>query len=188
MSRQYRSWVYIWKKKNTKSKSHMHPSVHGCTIYNSQDMEATLLPINRWMDKEDAVHVYNGKRQFSSAAWSCRTLCDPTNRSTPGLPVHHQLPEFIQTHVHRVRDAIQPSHPLSSPSPSAPNHSQHQSLFQWVKCCTTGWWTKLRNSENSLSFCLFPALFKGECVIFFQEWKLPYFISISKVNSCSLKN
>ena len=57
-------------------------------------------------------------------------LCDPMNRSTPGLPVHHQLPEFTQTHVHRVSDAIQPSHPLSSPSPPAPNPSQHQSLFQ----------------------------------------------------------
>ena len=54
------------------------------------------------------------------------------NRSTPGLPVHHQLPEFIQIHVHWVSDAIQPSHPLSSPSPPAPNPSQHQSLFQWV--------------------------------------------------------
>ena len=54
------------------------------------------------------------------------------NRSTPGLPVHHQLPEFTQTHFHRVSDAIQPSHPLSSPSPPAPNPSQHQSLFQWV--------------------------------------------------------
>ena len=70
--------------------------------------------------------------QFSSVAQSCLTLCDPINRSTPGLPVHHQLPEFTQTHVHRVRDAIQPSHPLSSPSPPDPNPSQHQSLFQWV--------------------------------------------------------
>ena len=70
--------------------------------------------------------------QFSSVAQLCPTLCDPMNRSTPGLPVHHQLPEFTQTHVHRVRDAIQPSHPLSSPSPPAPNPSQHQSLFQWV--------------------------------------------------------
>ena len=70
--------------------------------------------------------------QFSSVAQSCPTLCDPTNRSTPGLPVHHQLPEFTQTHIHRVRDAIQPSHSLSSPSPPAPNPSQHQSLFQWV--------------------------------------------------------
>ena len=68
--------------------------------------------------------------QFSSVAQSCPTLCDPMNRSMPGLPVHHQLPEFTQTHVHRVGDAIQPSHPLSSPSPSALNPSQHQSLFQ----------------------------------------------------------
>ena len=70
--------------------------------------------------------------QFSSAAQSCPTLCHPMNHSTPGLPVHHQLPKFIQTHVHRVGDAIQPAHPLSSPSPLAPNPSQHQSLFQWV--------------------------------------------------------
>ena len=70
--------------------------------------------------------------QFSSVAQSCPTLCDPMNHSTPGLPVHHQLPEFTQTHVHRVGDAIQPSHPLLSPSPPAPNPSQHQSLFQWV--------------------------------------------------------
>ena len=59
-------------------------------------------------------------------------LCDSMNRSTPGLPFHQQLPEFTQTHVHRVSDAIQPSHPLSSPSPPAPDPSQHQGLFQWV--------------------------------------------------------
>ena len=70
--------------------------------------------------------------QFSSVAQSCPTLCDPMNRSTPGLSVHHQLPEFTQTHVHQVRDTIQPSHPLSPPSPPAPNPSQHQSLFQRV--------------------------------------------------------
>ena len=70
--------------------------------------------------------------QFSSVAQSCPTLCHPMNHSTPGLPVHQQIPEFTQTHVHRVGDAIQPSHPLSSPSPPAPNPSQHQSLFQWV--------------------------------------------------------
>ena len=68
--------------------------------------------------------------QFSSVTQSCSTLCDPMNRSTPGLPVHHQLPKFTQTHAHRVSDAIQPSHPLSSPSPPALNPSQHQSLFQ----------------------------------------------------------
>ena len=68
--------------------------------------------------------------QFSSVAQSCPTLCNPMNHSTPGLPVHHQLPEFTQTHVHQVGNAIQPSHPLSSPSPHAPNPSQHQGLFQ----------------------------------------------------------
>ena len=71
-----------------------------------------------------------GSVQFSSVAQSCLILCDPMNRSTPGLPVHHQLLEFTQTHVHRVSDAIQASHPLSSPSPPAPNPSQHQGLFQ----------------------------------------------------------
>ena len=70
--------------------------------------------------------------QIRSVAQSCLTLCDPMNCSTPGLHVYHQLPEFTQTHVHRVSDAIQPSHHLSSPSPPAPNPSQHQSLFQWV--------------------------------------------------------
>ena len=70
--------------------------------------------------------------QFNSVAQSCPTLCDPMNHSTPGLPVHHKLPQFTQTHAHRVSDAIQPSHPLSSPSPPAPNPSQHQGLFQRV--------------------------------------------------------
>ena len=73
-----------------------------------------------------------GSVQFSSVAQSCTTLCNPMNCSMPGLPVQHQLPEFTQTHVHRVSDAIQSSHPLSSPSPPAPNPSQHQSLSQWV--------------------------------------------------------
>ena len=72
---------------------------------------------------------YSSEIQFSSVAQSCPTLCDPMNRSMPGLPVHHRLPEFTQTHVHPVGDAIQPSHPLSSPSPPAPNPSQHQGLF-----------------------------------------------------------
>ena len=70
--------------------------------------------------------------QFSSVAQSCPTLYNPMNRSTPGLPVHHQLPEFTQTYVHQVCDAIQPSHPLTSPFPPAPNPSQHRGLFQWV--------------------------------------------------------
>ena len=94
------------------------------------------------MEKEIANQVQEAQRvpyrinprrntpvQFNTFTQSCPTLCDPMNRSTPGLPVHHQLPEFTQTHVHRVSDAIQPSHPLSSPSP-APNPSQHQTLLQ----------------------------------------------------------
>ena len=73
-----------------------------------------------------------GTQQFSSVTLSCLTLCDLMDCSTPGLPVHYQLPELAQTHVHRVGDAIQPSHPLSSPSPPAFNLSQHQGLFQGV--------------------------------------------------------
>ena len=71
-------------------------------------------------------------QSVSSVAQSCPTLCSPMNCSTPDLPVYHQLPEFSQTHVHRVSDAIQPSHPLLSPSPPAPNPTQNQGLFQWV--------------------------------------------------------
>ena len=79
----------------------------------------------------DSNNLFN-KLQFSSVAQSCLILCDPVNHSTPGLSVHHQLPESTQTHVHWVGDAIQPSHPLSSPCPLDPNPSQHQGLFQWV--------------------------------------------------------
>ena len=82
--------------------------------------------------------LQNSSVQFSSVAQSCPTLCDTMNRSIPGLPVHHQLPEFTQTHVHQVSDAIQPSHPLSSPSPPVLNPSQHQSLFQWVNSAWGG--------------------------------------------------
>ena len=79
-----------------------------------------------WATREVLYEVH----QIRSVTKSCPTLCDPMNRSTPGLPVHHQLPEFTQTHVHWGGDG--PSHPLSSPSPLAPNLSQHQSLLQWV--------------------------------------------------------
>ena len=80
-------------------------------------------------------HLFLGRKvmpNLDQIAQSCPNLYDPMNRSMPGLPVHHQLPEFTQTHIHRVSDAIQPSHPLLSPSPPAPNPSQHQSLFQRV--------------------------------------------------------
>ena len=82
--------------------------------------------------KCEIVHTQTHKHICTSVQFSqsCPTLCDPMNRSTPGLPVHHQLLEFTQTHVHRVGDAIQPSHSLSSPSPPALNLSQHQGLFQ----------------------------------------------------------
>ena len=85
---------------------------------------------NQWLGR----WCFTGKcvTAVSSVAQSCPTLCDPMNRSTPDLPVHHQLLEFTQTHVHWVSDAIQPSHPLPSPSPPAPNPSQHQGVFQWV--------------------------------------------------------
>ena len=77
----------------------------------------------------DCSTIYN---QFSSVTQACPTLCNPMDYSTPGLPVHHQLPEFTQAHVHWVRDAIQTSHPLSSPCLPAFNLFQHQSLFKWV--------------------------------------------------------
>ena len=76
--------------------------------------------------------------QFSSEAQSCPTLCDPMNRSTPGLPVHHQLPEFTQTHVHRVGDATQPSNSLLSLSPPDFNISQYQGIFQWIRSLHQG--------------------------------------------------
>ena len=101
--------------------------------------------------------------QFSRSVVS-DTLCDPMNRSTPGLPVHHQLPEFTQTHVHRVSDAIQPSHPQLSPSPPAPNPSQHQSLsnestlrMRWPK-----YW--------SFSFSIIPSKVIPGLISFRMDW------------------
>ena len=92
-----------------------------------------------WSKRKRTVHVNaisdfktHKDLSFSSVAQSCWNLCDPMDCSTPGFPVHHQLLEPTQTHVHRIGDAIQPSHPLSSPSPPAFNLSQHQGLFQWV--------------------------------------------------------
>ena len=84
------------------------------------------------------MYVLKPSVQFSSVSQSCPTLCDPMDWSMPGLPVHRQLPEFTQTHVHWVGDAIQPSHPLLSPSPPAFNLSQHQGLFQWVSSSHQG--------------------------------------------------
>ena len=100
--------------------------------------------------------------KVSSVTQLCPTLCKPMNRSTPGLPVHHQLPEFTQTHVHRVRDAIQPSHPLSSPSPPAPNPSQHQSLFQSLRMRWPKYW--------SFSFSIIPSKEIPGLISFRMDW------------------
>ena len=102
--------------------------------------------------------------QFSSVAQSCLTLCDPINHSTPGLLVHHQLPEFTQTHVHWVGDAIQPFHPRSSSSPPAPNPSQHQSLFQWVN--SLHGWPKCW----SFSFSIIPSKEHLGLIPFRMDW------------------
>ena len=106
--------------------------------------------ISQW-NKMKHIHTMEPSVQFSSVAQSCPTLCDPMNRSTPGLPVHHQLPEFTQTHVHRVSDAIQPSHPLSSPSPPAPNPSQHQSFSSESTLCMR--WPNYWSFSFSISPC-----------------------------------
>ena len=96
--------------------------------YRNSNIEALL---SKYFYSE-LVKIYNLSVQFSSVAQSCPTLCDPMDYSIPGFPVHHQLLELTQTHVNHVGDAIQPSHPLSFPSPPVFNLSQHQSLFQWV--------------------------------------------------------
>ena len=117
--------LFMWLKNNTGP------------LMDSLDMEGVLSSKNSPEGKFNHPYIVlleflhrRNRPQFSSVAQSCPTLCDPMNRSTPGLPVHHQLPEFTQTHVPQVGDAIQPSHPLSSLSPPSPNPSQHQGLFQ----------------------------------------------------------
>ena len=124
-----KEWKSCLKTQNSKNKHH--------------GIRSHYLMANRWRKSGNSDRFYfpgpqnccghwlQPRIQFSSVAQSCPTLCDPMNRSTPGVPVYHQLVEFTQTHVHRV-GAIQPSHPLSSSSPPAPNPSQHQGLFQWV--------------------------------------------------------
>ena len=97
--------------------------------------------------------------QFSSFSQSCLILCDPMNRSTPGPPIHHQLPEFTQSRIHRVSDAIQPSHPLSSPSPPAPNPSQHQRLLR-----TAPWWGSASEAQNTSASTPHGLFLKGSSV------------------------
>ena len=110
-----------------------------------------------WLNKDVSV-------QFSLVTQLCPTLCDTMDCSTPALPVHHQLPEFTQTHVHQVRDAIQQSHPLSSPSPPTFNLSQHQDLFQWVRSShqVTKYW--------SFSFNISPSNEYSGLISFRVDW------------------
>jgi len=108
-------------KKIRDTKGTFHAKMGSIKDRNGMDLTEAEDIKKRWQEYTD---------QIRSVTQSCPTLCDPMNPSTPGLPVHHQLPEFTQIHVYRVSDAIQPSHSLSSPSPPAPNPSQHQSLFQ----------------------------------------------------------
>ena len=128
--------LYVWNNRvNTMEYS------SNCSKIAGSIQIAILLKRNIWLTckwdimimwYQNSIMQMRYQIQFSSVAQLCPTLCDPMNHSTPGLPVHHQLLESTQTHVHRVGDAIQRSHPLSSPSPSALNLSQHQGLFQWV--------------------------------------------------------
>ena len=109
-----------------------------CSMTSVASVEETTPAAQRWL--EPSIKKGNVReppstdlnKTFSSVTQSCPTLCDPMDCNTLGLPVYHQLPEFTQTHVHWVGDAIQPSHPLSSPSPPAFDLSQRQGLFQWV--------------------------------------------------------
>ena len=125
---QFRIWVYIWRKWNHYPEEIFYPMFTAAIFTIAKiwkQPQCSLTDV--WINKYSISSV-----QFSSVPQSCPTLGDPMNRSTPGFPVYHHFPEFTQTHVHRVGDAIQPSHPLSSPSPPAPNPHQHQSLLQWV--------------------------------------------------------
>ena len=99
-------------------------------IFPTQGLNRHLLCLLHWQADSLPLSHLGSPTNHSVQSLSRVRLCDPMNRSTPGLPVHHQLLEFTQTHVHRVHDAIQPSHPRSTPSPPAPNPSQHQSLLQ----------------------------------------------------------
>ena len=119
------------------------PALHADSLPSEPSGKIYVQNWNRLTDRENKLVITKRQRglgkgklgvsvQFSSVAQLCLTPCNPMNRSTPGLPVHHQLLEFTQIHVHWVGDAIQPSHPLLSPPPPAFNLSQHQGLFKWV--------------------------------------------------------
>ena len=156
------------------------PSVHG--DLQARILEWVTMPSSRGSsqprDRTQVSHIAGGfftiwatrgaqidaSVQFSSVTQSCSALCDPMDCSTPGLPVHHQLPEFTQTHVHWVGDAIQPSHPLLSTSPLALNLSQHQGLFKWVN--SSHQWP----NYWSFSFNISPSNEHSGLISFRMDW------------------
>ena len=140
-------------------------SLHKHSTFNKAQSTLFLKTNSKGKDSEKERILWSYMRhQFQSVAQSCLTLCDPMNRSTPGLPVHHQLPESTQTHVHWVGDAIQPCHPLSSPSPPAPNPSQHQGLSNESTLCMR--WPKYW----SFSFSISPSNEQPGLISFRMDW------------------
>ena len=138
------AWIFLYDTVRCQHSQHAAPNVFCLFAFPVLCFKVAIIFMNRmWtgqmknqfpIQDTSKYHFYNTicSSRISSVAQSCPTLCDPMSHSTPVLSVHHQLPEFTQTHAHWVSDAIQPSHPLSSPSPPALDPSQHQGLFQWV--------------------------------------------------------
>ena len=127
------------------------------------------MSVNRGMGKEDVAHIYSGI--FVVVSQSCPTLCDTMDCSTPGFPVHHQLPKLAQTHVHWIGDAIQLSHPLSSPSPPAFNLSQHQGLFKWISSLhQVAEVLEFELQRQSLSFSISPSSEYSGMISFRMYW------------------
>ena len=143
---------------------HTHTPTCPFSLFSGKDWQMIGIYIGIEIGLEDYTHI---NVQFSAVTQSCPTLCDPMNHSTPGLPVHHQLLEFTQTHVHWVGDAIQPSHPLSSPSPPAPNPSQHQILTSVI----SPWWDYRLFLFSSWAFLHFAVFLKWISIILWYNKK-----------------
>ena len=132
--------------------------------YSLPSLKCNIVRIRQCVAFSDQFFHFSSVQLSRSVAQSCPTLCDPMNLSTPGLLVQHQLPEFTQTHIHRVGDAIQPSHPLSSPSPPAPNSSQHKSFSNESTLCMR--WPKYW----SFSFSIIPSKEILMLISFRMDW------------------